>query len=194
MDTDTTFDQFPSEITEAVDGLAWLGHLEDTVSIWGHDFVLRTLKAGEELEASLLAKEYQDTFGQVKATAWAHVAAALVAVDGDENFCPPIGPNVRNNLGAKFRYITENWYWPVGEYLFGKYVDLNQRQLRALDALEDLSSRSRQNSWPTADSLKGQEDSQATSTASKSESSDISPEQMKALVQMAKQDDSATSS
>lgn len=176
-----TLDEFPPEVSEAVDGLAWLGHLETTVHFCGHSFTLQTLKAGEELEASLLAKEFQETFGQVKAQAWAHLAMAVVAVDGNYDFCPPIGPDIRKHGQAKFSYITSNWYWPIGEYLFGEYVQLVQRQVEALDALEDLSSRNLRNSWPTEDSLKGQDDSQATSAESNSESSAISAEQMRKL-------------
>lgn len=189
MDQPSAFDEFPPEVQDSVDGLLWLGHLSKTVSKWGHTWTLQTLKASEELEASLLAKEYQDTFGQVKATAWAHLAMAVVAVDGDEQFCPPIGPDWKQHARAKFNYMTTNWYWPIGEWLFGQYVELVQRQVRALDALEDLSSRSLRNSWPTEDSSTEQADSEATSTAPKSESSSISPELMKTLV-----DESGTSS
>lgn len=178
-----SFDEFPDEISEAVDGLAWLGHLKSTVHFCGHTFTLQTLKAGEELEAALLAKEFQDTFGQVKASAWAHIAMAVVGVDNDINFCPPIGPDIRQHGRAKFNYMTTNWYWPVGEFLFGEYVALVQRQAQALEALEDLSSRSLQNSRPMGDSSKEQGDSQATSTDSKSESSSISPEQMRTLAE-----------
>jgi hypothetical protein len=175
-------DQFPEAIQDAVDGLAWLGHLDDTVRFCGHSFTLQTLKAGEELEAALLAKEYQDTFGQVKASAWAHLAMSVVAVDGNTDFCPAIGPDLRAAGKAKFSYMTQNWYWPVGEFLFGEYVNLVKRQAEALDALEDLSSGSLRHSWPTQDSLKGQGDSEATSTASKSDSLSISPDQMRDLV------------
>jgi hypothetical protein len=187
------FDQFPEDIRDAVDGLAWLGHLQDTVHMWGHSFTLQTLKAGEELEAALIAKEYQDSFGQVKAHAWAHLAMSVVAIDGDQDFCPPIGPDIRKHAEAKFRYMTENWYWPIGEYLFGKYVDLVQRQSKALEALEDLSPGSRQTSRPTQDSLTEQADSEGTSTDSNSDSLHISPEEMMKIAQEAEKSSSKTS-
>lgn len=178
-----SFDDFPEAVRDAVDGLAWLGHLQSTVQFCGHSFTLQTLKAGEELEAALLAKEYQDTFGSVKASAWSHLAMSIIAVDGDENFCPAIGPDWKQHGRGKFNYMTDNWYWPVGEYLFGEYVALVQRQAQALEALEDLSSGSLRNSWPTEDSLKEQGDSKETSTESKSDSSNISAEQMRTLAE-----------
>ena len=181
MDSQNDLDQFPPEVQDAVDGLAWLGHIEDTVRWCGHSFTLRTMKASEELEAALLAKEFADTFGQVKAHAWANIALALVAVDGDEDFCPPIGPDKRQYARALFNYVTENWYWPVGEYLFGQYVALIQRQARAIEAIENLSERSLRTSWPSQDSLSGQEGSEETSTDFNSDSSPISPEEMRKL-------------
>lgn len=174
-------DQFPPHIQDAVDGLAWLGHIESTVRWCGHSFTLQTLKAGEELEAALIAKEYQETFGQVKASAWAHLAMAVVAVDGDKNFCPPIGPDIRTHGRAKFNYMTENWYWPTGEFLFNEYVDLVRRQAEALDALENLSLRSQSRSETSQDFSKEQETSEETSTVSNSGLSSISPEVMRAL-------------
>lgn len=178
MSTDTEVDPyttFPPETAQAVDGLMWLGHLEEEVPFCGHRFLLRTLKASEELEASLLAKEYQDTFGQIKAHAWAHLALSLVAVDGDPDFCPPIGPDKRGYARARFNYITE-WYWPVGQFLFSQFAELNRRQAAAVEAVEDLSSRSLTNSWPSADSSTEPGDSQVTSTESKSQPSDGSPD------------------
>lgn len=172
---------FPPESAQSVDGLAYLGHLDSEIAFCGHRFLLRTLKANEELEASLLAKDYQDSFGQVKAHAWAHLAAALIAVDGEENFCPAIGPDPRQHLRAKFHYITENWYWPVGEYLFSRYVELVQRQVEAIQAVEDLSHRSLTNSWHMSDSLTKRDASETTPTDSNSDLSPISPDEMKKL-------------
>lgn len=118
---------------------------------YGHTWVLRTLKGNEELQASILAKEYQDSFGQVKAWAWANLAHAIVSVDGDENWCPPIGPDPMANARARFRYITENWYWPIGDFLFGEYATLVQRQSDALKEVQDLSQRSLHTSTPSVD-------------------------------------------
>lgn len=188
------FGGFPDQVREDVDGLIWLGYLEDSFDFCGHDFVIRTLRGDEELNAGLVCKEYTDQIGQDRAYVWATISLALVSVDGDENFCPPIGPDVRKHATAKFRYMTENWYWPIGEFLFGEYVELVQRQTEALEALEDLSPRSRQTSKPTPDSSNEQGDSAVTSTESNFESSPISPEQMMKLAIEAEKSSSKTSS
>lgn len=159
-----------------------MGYLESEVDFCGHTFVLRTLKADEELEAALIAKEYQESFGQVKAHAWAHLAAAVAVVDGDDDYCPAIGPGKRDHLRAKFRWMTERWYWPTAEFLFGTYADLIRRQADAIEAVESLSSRSLDTSWPRPDSLSGQADSREGSTDSNLDSSLTSPEQMQSLV------------
>jgi len=174
------YDEFSPETAVAVDGLMWLGHLEDEVKFGGHTFLLRTLKIAEELEAAVIAKEYLETFGQTKATAAAHVAAALTSVDGDDSFCPPIGPDAKQHLRAKFNYVTENWYWPLTEHLFGKYVDLVRRQADAIEAVENLSPGNRKNSWKLADSYKKPEDSESQTDSTESYGT-ISPEQMKLL-------------
>lgn len=172
--TETSEDQFPEAVNEAVQGLLWLGHLEDSFEWCGHSFVIRTLRAEEELLASRLTDEYKENIGQPKAWQWAHVALCLESVDGDVNFCPPISPDKMNNARARFNYVTQ-WYPPVGVYLFGRYANLAVKQAEAIEAIEDLSAGSLPTSQPSADSLKEWEDLiEATSTQHKSESSPTS--------------------
>jgi len=174
------FDEFPPQIAQSVDGLAWLGYLEAEVRRWGHSWVLRTLNAEEELEASLIAAEYQETYGAAKANAWANVAAALISVDGDEDFCPSIGHDKRGNLRARFKFVTQ-WHWPVGELLFNEVIQLLSKQAVALEAVDSLSTRSLRPSWPSQDSSNAQASSEEP-TPSKSDSQPISTERMKSLV------------
>ena len=87
-ENEVTRDEFPDEVNEDVDGLIWLGYLEDVVDYCGHEFVIRTLRSEEQLLASLVTKEYTDTLGQAKAWVAAHVGLALVSIDGDEDLCP----------------------------------------------------------------------------------------------------------
>jgi hypothetical protein len=146
-------DEFPEDIVQDVEGLTWLGHLEDTFEFCGHDFTIRTLKADEELQAALLVKEFSDSVGQAKAWAWANIALSLVAIDGDEDFCPPVGPDRGTHARAKFKWVTSRWYWPVGEYIFARYASLVQRQAAAVRAVSDLSSRSLNTSMSSSDFL-----------------------------------------
>lgn len=140
------FAEFDPRVREDVDGLIWLGHLEDEFDFCGHHFVLHTLKGDDELNAGLVAKEYTETFSQARAWAWAKISLALQAVDGDYDFCPAIGPDKRSFARARFAYCTSNWYWPLAEYIFGRYAELEARQLAALRAIESLSQGSPQNS------------------------------------------------
>ncbi len=147
------FSVFPEDTQKAVDGLIWLGYLEDIFQFCGHRFVIRTLKGEGDLIAGLLAKDYADTLGQAKAWAWANVAMAVVSVDGDENFCPAIGPDPEAHGRAKFQYMVSNWYWPTAEYLFERVGLLMIRQREAIRAVQDLSDRSLPRSMPSRDSL-----------------------------------------
>lgn len=133
------FDSFPDQVRDDVEGLIWLGFLQDSFSFCGHDFVIRTLRGDEELLASLVTKEFVETLGQSRAWAWATIALAIESVDGDEAFCPPAGPNKKEFARARFQYVTSRWYWPIAEYIYRRYSDLLIRQAKAVEAMEDFS-------------------------------------------------------
>lgn len=156
----TAIEDFPPEVREDVEGLIWLGYLEDEFELLGHSFVIRTLRGDEELLASLVSKEWIDTLGQNRAWAWSQLALALVSVDYDENFCPAAGPDKRAYARARFNYVTSNWYWPVADKLFEKYRQLQERQLEAIQRVEDLSTGSLPISQPFAGSLTDKGDSE----------------------------------
>jgi hypothetical protein len=154
MQEENSLSTFPEDVQKAVEGLAWLGYLEETFKFAGHRFTIRTLKGEEDLMVGLLCEEFKEgNLARAKAWAWANVALAVVAVDGDRNFCPPIGPDPEDHARAKFRYMTSEWYWPLGEYIFEKYGVLVQRQRKAIRAVQDLSERSLHPSTPSRDSL-----------------------------------------
>lgn len=153
------FAGFDPEIRNDVEGLIWLGHLEDHFEFCGHHFVIRTLKADEELLATLVIKDYVDTFGQARAWAWARIALALVSVDGHDDFCPSLGPDKTAYAHARFNWVTSRWFWPVGEYIFNRYVALERRQLDAIKRVDSLSKQSLQPSTLSVDSYLEQSDS-----------------------------------
>lgn len=148
----TPFDAFPPGTRQDIDGLIWLGYLEDSFSFCGHDFVIRILRGDEELLAGLVMKDYTETLGQAKAHVWATIALALVAVDGAEDFCPQATPNKKDYARARFQWATGNWYWPIARVLYDKYTELLVRQQEALDALEDFCSGSLPTFTPFASS------------------------------------------
>jgi hypothetical protein len=150
------FQGFSPEIRQDLEGLTHLGYLEDSFSFCGHHFVVKTLRGEEELAASLAIQEYRNTLKEPEAWVWANVALSLKSVDGDENFCPPIGPDVNDYARARLKYCTSKWFYPLAEYIWVEHcIPLQQRQLRALEALQGLSKRDRNPSSPKSDSSTG---------------------------------------
>jgi hypothetical protein len=153
-------DEFPDEVNEDVDGLIWLGYLEDVVDYCGHEFVIRTLRSEEQLLASLVTKEYTDTLGQAKAWVAAHVGLALVSIDGDEDFCPKASFSKKDFARARFQYVTGKWFEPTINRLYNAYSDLLERQAAVLEEMENLSQESRISFTASPDSLIPKADSQ----------------------------------
>lgn len=147
-----TIEGFPPRIREAVEGLMFLGYLEDEFEFCGHHFVIRTLRGDEELLASLICKEFVGTLGQARAWVWAQIALAIVSVDGDEEFCPPTGPNKREYARARFQYCTSRWYWPTAAFINTRYEALWKLQEETIQRVEDLYKGNRPTFTPSADS------------------------------------------
>lgn len=146
------FDAFPTAVREDLDGLLWLGFIEERFSFCGHTFTVRTLRGDEELLAGLAMKDYIETLGQAKAHVWSTVALALTEVDGSTDFCPQASTSKQEYAHARFRWATSHWYWPVALYIYNKYTDLLRRQNEALEALEDFCSGSLPTFMPFASS------------------------------------------
>jgi len=136
-------DGFPDEVADDVDGLLWLGFLEDSFEFCGHEFVIRTLKLEDEMVAGYAAKDYKDSISQAKAWVAAQVGMALISVDGNEDFCPQAGPNKKDFARARFQYVSKNWYEPTINYIYMKYVELIERQESILREMENLSKEGR---------------------------------------------------
>lgn len=156
----TSIEDFEPQIQEDVEGLMWLGHLEEEFTFAGHTFVIRTLKGDEELLASLVCKEFTETLGQARAWVWALISQSLVAIDGDENFCPPISNDKRTNAKARFQYCCSNWYWPVAAVINQHFSNLTTRQAEAIQRVEDLFRGNPLISMPFADSSTDSGDSE----------------------------------
>lgn len=162
-DGPSTIGDFPEAVREDVEGLVWLGYLEDEFEFCGHRFVLRTLRGDEELLAALVTKDFTDSVGQERAWAWGSVSLALVAVDGDEDFCPQTSRDKRAYARARFQYCTSRWFWSVGKFLYQKYVELQERQTEAIQRVEDLSQGNLHTSSPFVGSSISRADSEKPS-------------------------------
>jgi hypothetical protein len=149
----SSVNDFPDEARESVNGLMWLGFLEDSVLVFGHEFVIRTLRVGEDLQVGLLTKEYADSMGIEQAIATATVALALKSIDGDPDFCPVASRNHADYARQRFKYVQDNWYMPVIVRVFDAYLGLLAKQQDALERVEDLSTGSLNTFTPSPDSL-----------------------------------------
>jgi hypothetical protein len=118
-------------ISENVLGLVMVGALRDQVSVAGHTVAIRTLKIGEELEASLLSNKYRDTDDSGRAYATAVVAACIESVDGKPLTLQQIGPN-ESVLDSKYNYILANWYWTSIRVVYEAYLGLLTKANEAL--------------------------------------------------------------
>lgn len=141
---------FPSRVRENVEGLMFLGYLEDDFEFCGHHFVIRTLRGDEELLAGLVTKEFANTMAQERAWVWALVSLALSVVDGDPEFCPRITKNDRDYARQRFQYCTKKWFWPLAVHIHERYADLLKEQEEAMEAMEDLSKGNRTTFTPSA--------------------------------------------
>lgn len=125
---------FPPESADAIHGLLSLGYLEKRVSFAGHSFVLRTLKAGEEIAVTLTTKEYAETVGYAKAYAIGVVAASLELVDGAP-MMGALGPDMVTPIQQKYAIVSQ-YFWPVVEFLYKEYLALLEEQIEAFKAFQ----------------------------------------------------------
>ena len=147
------FSEFGTEISQSVEGLIFLGRLTKDVEWCGHTFGLKTLTVNEEMAAAAAVQEFRSTLKEPEAWITSQIGLALTHVDGDESFCPPIGPDPISFAKARFKWVSENWYWPTVEMLFEEYSGLLEKQVKAIRAVQDLSSRSLPSLSPSEDSL-----------------------------------------
>lgn len=148
-------DEFDPEVHADVEGLLHLGALQADVEFGGHTWGLRTLRPAEEIAAAAVIERYRSTLKEPEAWVCAQVAAALTHIDGvdvDEAI-PPVGPDLVEKIRGRYRYVTENWYWPVVNHLFIHYARLLERQVTAINAVQDFSPRGPAIFSPAPDSL-----------------------------------------
>lgn len=116
-------------------GLLYVGKLTKSFNYQGHDFVIKTLKMGEELEAGLITQEFENSSEYPRALATALVAASIESVDGLP-IVTALGPSQDDLLQRKFDYVKEKWYWPTIRFVYDRYIELLQQQKEALDEFE----------------------------------------------------------
>lgn len=118
------------DLSQDESALLYNGYITGQVQLGNRTIRLRTLKIGEELEASLLAARWRDTADANRALVTAYVAASVTTVDG-KDLIVALGPN-ENELEKKFQFILENWYWtPTISSVYAEYNNLLRRVTEA---------------------------------------------------------------
>lgn len=148
-------DEFDPRVAEDVEGLLFLGALSSEFELFGHQFVMRTLRVGEELAVAQVVKQYEGTLAQGKAYAIANVAASIVTVDG-RPLVESLGPDQEETLttiNRKFAYVRSKWYFPVVELLYQEFSQLRLRQAAALEEFAGKLQAGRPTPLPFAGSL-----------------------------------------
>lgn len=123
-DPEPALPEFDPKHREAFEGLLYLGRLQDTFSLWGHTFVVRTLTTEQLAEIGLLVKPYQGSAVENAVYQSAVVAASVVTVDG-KALPSAITIDDSDTLGAvRFPYVMRNWMPPVREAVYNKCLAL----------------------------------------------------------------------
>lgn len=126
--------EFPDELVEPLQELTQVGHLTDSFTYAGQEFVIRTMTIGEELEALRVTRDYHDipvAAGRVYATAM--VAGAVQNLNGVP-LAIPISEK-QNIMEIKFGKVKK-WFWPVIEVVYRHYEQLERKQKEVLDGLQ----------------------------------------------------------
>lgn len=121
----------------AFEGLAYVGHLEATVTIPYHSFTVRTLTVGEKIKIAEMIKHLEDSLGYARAYRAAVAAAGVVTVDGQPLL---VGSRNIDAITQKFKYMIDNWHDFVIDTLYEK---INELEGQVLQVLEELGIFSR---------------------------------------------------
>lgn len=135
---------FTPAVQKAVEGVAFLGRLTETVKLAGHSFGLQTLRPELKYAIGQVIQPYRNTLIADKIWRNAHIAAALTHVDGKANFCDPIGPSIEDFIQGRLNYISDKddgWYEPTLEYLWYQYQILELKASKAVEQLNFLSQQ-----------------------------------------------------
>ncbi len=128
--------EFDRRYRDEFAGLLYIGALTKTFDWLGHRFVLRTLRTGELVQASLAVKDWAGSDGYLKAWQSAIVGAAVVSVDGRPLPPVPLTDQSEDTMVAvRARYVMDHWFPPVLDYLYERYVELELVVRQVIEAM-----------------------------------------------------------
>lgn len=132
---------FSPEIHRPVEGMVYLGAYSKEINFVGHRFTMETIRPHMKYAIGLAMETYRNTLVEPQVWGSMHVGMALTSVDGNPNFCPPIGDNEVEFVKARLKWITDKsgWWQPTIDYLFGEYLAMEQIVVQAITELHSLA-------------------------------------------------------
>lgn len=127
--------EFDERYREPFNGLMYLGYLEDTVVVWGHEFRIATPSQMEKLQSGALHKPYIDTLASEIAYQTIMVASYLVSVDGKDLPRPVLNDPKENAVRDRFVWVAENLRQPVIDEVFQRCMLLEATVGQVLHAM-----------------------------------------------------------
>lgn len=145
---------FSEERRLAVQNQAYLGYDEETVEFCGHLYVMETIRPYMKYAISQVLEPYRNTVAEPDVWAALHVGVALKSIDRDTSFCPPTNESPADFVRARLFWLTgPKGYWqPTIDFLFGKYIEMEQKAASDIVELHHFAERSRDTSLPSLDS------------------------------------------
>lgn len=132
------FAEMAVEDADKVVELVNLGALSSEVDFCGHTFGLRTLRVDEEVAVGAALGSYEGNLKDAQVWGAMHIGMALTHVDGDQDFCPAVGPNKTDFAKARFRWVTSQWYMPTVSFLYEEYTKLLVEQNKVTKVVQDF--------------------------------------------------------
>lgn len=125
------------EVSADVQALLQIGYLTDTFEFAGRQYLIRTLKIGEELQVGLISQKWVGTIDEGRAYVTAVLAAAIQTVNG-KPLIVSLGPSDEKILiDRKFEYLLEEYYWNSIKELYNSYYKpLLDRQIEAFEEIK----------------------------------------------------------
>jgi hypothetical protein len=129
---DEPLPEFPAKHRDALEGLLYIGYLEDSFDWLAHHFKIRTLRVDELLDVALLHREYANSLGDVKAYQTILVAACVMSIDR-KPLPIPMG-ETESELEAKFA-VARRWFpWTI-DAIYDKYMALEATAKEIIDSM-----------------------------------------------------------
>jgi hypothetical protein len=117
---------FDERYRQPFTGLMYLGHLEDSFSVWGHTFRITTPSRMERLQAGELHAPYIGTLAAEIGYETVMVAAFLAEVDGQALPKPVLTDPTLNAVRDRFKWVAENLKEPVIGHVYERVLRLDE--------------------------------------------------------------------